>query len=592
MYLGDDCIIVCQGPIRCEDVTLYFSMQLWEYLEGHKALYKDVMMENHQTLMSWDGSSNRNTPDGCLCPLFSQDCTGENHNIPQDYQGDILTDIKAEDIKGEEETYVRDDQQEIPTDIRTDGSSNRNTPERCPRRLYSQDCTKENYSIPQESQVEDLTDIKVENIVGEEEMYVRGDQQCKEEEIPTDISNDGSSNRNTPERCPRPLYSQDCTEENHRIPQECQVEDLTDIKVEIIEEKEEMYVRGDQQGKEEEIPTDISTDGHKIRNTSEGYLVLSPGYRIEDNNIMQDFPGGNPITPNIHQFRHSAHISSDPSNHEACFPSNSDIATPSTAHGRNKIFPCSECGKCFAYKSGVANHQRIHKGEKPFPCLECGKCFPWKLHLLKHQRIHSREKSFPCSECEKRFTSKSILVGHQRIHTGEKSFPCSECGKCFTVKSGLVKHYRIHTGEKPFPCSECGKCFAVKSGLVKHNRIHTGEKPFPCSECGKCFTVKSGLVKHNRIHTGEKPFQCSECEKGYTCKISLAEHQRTHTGEKFPCSECGKCFTWKSSLVEHQRTHTGEKSFQCSECEKRFTSKSNLVRHQRIHIGEKPFLHK
>ncbi|XP_075070994.1 gastrula zinc finger protein XlCGF66.1-like [Mixophyes fleayi] len=113
-------LLTGEVPIRCDDVTVYFSMEEWEYLEGHSGLYKDVIMENHKTLMSWDGSSNRNTPDRCLRPLFSLDCTEENHITPQGYQGDNLADIKAEDIKGEEETYVSGDQQEIPTDIRTD----------------------------------------------------------------------------------------------------------------------------------------------------------------------------------------------------------------------------------------------------------------------------------------------------------------------------------------------------------------------------------------------------------------------------------------------------------------------------------------
>ncbi|XP_075050062.1 uncharacterized protein LOC142112123 isoform X2 [Mixophyes fleayi] len=140
-----------------------------------------------------------------------------------------------------------------------DGYSNRNIPERYLRPLYSQDCTQENTSIPQKYQDDVLTDIKVEITDGEEETYVRGDQQCNEEEIPTDISTDGSSNRNTPERYLRPHYSQDCTQENPSIPQEYQDDVLTDIKVETIEGEEETYVRGDQQCKEEEIPTDIST---------------------------------------------------------------------------------------------------------------------------------------------------------------------------------------------------------------------------------------------------------------------------------------------------------------------------------------------
>ncbi|XP_073416501.1 uncharacterized protein [Dendrobates tinctorius] len=636
-------------------------MEEWEYLEGHQDRYQAVMMEELRSLTPRDGSRRRNPPERCPRPLYPQDCPEENYNIPEDHQGEDLINIKVAVIHGAQEAIaIWADQQ--------DGSRRRNPPERCPRPLCPQDCPEENHNVLEEHQEEDLINIKVKDET-EEEAMTRGDQPCVidgKEEIPGDVSTDGSRRRNPPERCPRPLYPQDCPEENHNIPEDHQGEDLINIKVAVIhraeeaiaiwadqqdgsrrrnppercprplypqdcpeenhnvlekhqgedlinikmkdETEEEAMTRGDQpcvsDGKEE-IPGDVST-GNPCENNG-----LSLNCKKED--IRKQSNGENLNTLHGAPGLHSTSLSYNPPNHEEPSPEQSHIFTSipgdkvdarfhcdkqlttssdflAQRKHKGKIRYCSECGKWFTHKSHFVKHKRIHTGEKPYSCSECGKAFSEKGNLSKHQRIHTGEKPYSCSECGKCFADKSHSIIHQRMHTGEKPYSCSECGKSYTGKKSLIAHQRIHTGEKPYSCSECGKCFTKKSRFVIHNTIHTGEKQFSCSECGKSYAEKKSLIAHQGIHTGEKPYSCSECRKAFTDKGSLIIHQRIHTGEKpYSCLECGKCFTDKGDLTKHQRIHTGEKPYSCLECGKCFTDKGNLTKHQRIHTGEKPF---
>ncbi|PIO09583.1 hypothetical protein AB205_0188610, partial [Aquarana catesbeiana] len=226
-----------------------------------------TLSEGHSVCMM-EPPNDRNSLESCPCPLYSWDSTQEDHNYAKSDQSGNLRDSKAEvkeEIKEEddedgvmEESEVLTEHKDLYQDTKVETSSYRNPPERCPRPLYSRDSTEEGHTIPyHQSGIPRDNNIAVKEQYKEEDEEYGVTMQLSEglKDLYKDNTMGPSSNRNPPERCPRPLYSWDSTQEGHTIPHHHQSGNLGDDNIIVKEEYKE-------EDEEYGVMTELS-EGHK-----------------------------------------------------------------------------------------------------------------------------------------------------------------------------------------------------------------------------------------------------------------------------------------------------------------------------------------
>ncbi|XP_040177189.1 oocyte zinc finger protein XlCOF8.4-like [Rana temporaria] len=362
-----------------EDVTV----SLKAYLEGPKHLSKDASTKNQPPLTSPDGSSNRNPPERCPCPL---DSTQEDNTIPDHVPDEDIVTMKI-NIKGENENDTDDEvttvtikeEESDQEDIGTDGH-------------YLQNPSEESSDNPQN--------------------------------LTSNRSKDPSNAKESSSSCKGVQNGEDpsclaCGKTFKTISELLvHLKSHTNLPATQSEpEKYELFAHHTCAR-----PHSCSFCGKSFY--EKGKLVIHEKIHTGERPYSCSECGKCFLRKAEHRIHQRIHTGERPYSCSECgknFSRKTDLLTHQRIHTGESPYSCSYCGKRFNVKTNLITHERSHTGERPFSCSECGKCFTRKTSLLNHQEKHKDEGSFSCPECGKGFTRKGNLIRHQRTHTLSES---------------------------------------------------------------------------------------------------------------------------------------------------------------------------
>ncbi|MEE6512925.1 hypothetical protein FKM82_020274 [Ascaphus truei] len=353
----------------------------WEYLEGHKERYKDVMMENDQNLSSLDKSMSRSTPAGWHTPLCSPDSLNEDTSLVKGDQGaNYLRQNKP----------IKRPRKAVRIMANESGSCEEGTP--TASHIYT---AREDTDIEYAS-----TDIKNWDKGDTKNLSVMK-YECSE--CGKNFNDESACIIHQRTHATERLYK--CTE-----CQKCFTSNSALVKHQTTHEGVKLFPCSEC---EKHFSCKPFLFRHQRIHRAEKQFSCSKCGKCFSNNSQLV----------KHQKSHTGERPFACSECWKSFSRKSYLVKHQIIHTEEKPFVCSECGQCFSRKSYLVTHERIHTGEKPFVCAECGKCFSQSSTLFTHQRIHTGEKPFVCSECGKYFSQNSNLVKHQISHT--KATTCS-----------------------------------------------------------------------------------------------------------------------------------------------------------------------
>ncbi|XP_077322400.1 uncharacterized protein LOC143956163 isoform X4 [Lithobates pipiens] len=443
---------------------------------------------------------------------------------------------------------------------------------------------------------------------------------CKDammENKPPHTSPDGSSNGNPPERCPRPPYSRDSTQEDHTIPHHHQVDRSSNGK------PPERCLRPPNS-------RDFTQEDHTIPHHHQ--VDRSSNGKPPERCLRP--PNSRDSTQEDHTISHKSINQSDCSVKKGIKEEDEVGVMEKFLEGHKDPFknimmepsgdtnPPERCPRpLYSWDSTKEDHTIPHhpQGEERINIkvevkeeevqMDVGGDQPSTEEVGMNMKSEQEDFSPPLNTdgCDVRNSSERRLLLSPDCNSEDNVIPQDPTGgnpntpnihhrpSCpeTSMDPSDQSHIKIHTGDHHYSCPECGKSFSKKGDLDEHKRIHTDgcdvrnsseRRLLLSADCKSEDNVitqdpPGGNQNTQNIHHRPSCPETSMDPSDQSHIVSADVNLRSHTADKstdpsnpeetslplegihgyeklFSCSECGKCFNKKGNLDKHKRIHT------------------------------------